>query len=749
MKKSRLTFLIGLLSFAMSSFAQSNNIQYVDPTIGSGGHGHVFVGANVPFSAVQLGPQNIFQGWDWCSGYYYDDPIVIGFSHNHLSGTGCDDLGDIIFMPYSGKLRTRRGEPNKIDADCASTSYDHKNETAQPGYYRVKLDNGVDAELTTTQRVGMHRYTYTEDGPSRLLIDLENVNGSDIYEAYIHRVDEYTVEGYIFVHGWAPFHKTFFYAKFNQPIKDFRTFIKDEYQGNDDELQTKRLKAVLTFDKGVKAVMAKCALSSVSCKNARMNMETELSGWDFAQTKQDAQDIWNEQLACVDIEGTPKQKKIFYTALYHSFIAPNLYCDVNGDFRGMDDKIYTNNTFHNYTTLSLWDTYRQLHPMYTILAPEYVDDMVNSMLSIYDQNGKLPIWPLLAGETNCMPGYSSVPVIADAYLKGFNGFDTEKALAEMVATATYSKQKLVPEFMKYGYIPADCGREATSICLEYAVDDWGLALMAKAMGKEDIYNTFIKRGHAYEHYWDKAILKCHPKMKDGSWYEPYDPFLANHRDGVGDFCEGNGWQYTFMVPQDPDGLVKLHVSDEAFIKNLDELFVAEGDLGEGAPPDVSGLIGQYAHGNEPNHHIPYLYAYAGAQWKTAEKIREIQETQYTDQPNGYCGNEDCGQMSAWHVMSALGFYQVNPSNGVFVLGSPLFTKATIHTPGGNTFTITAPQNSDKNIYIQSAKLNGKAYANSFITYLDIMKGGRLDLTMGAKPNKNFGKAPQNRPVSAR
>lgn len=746
MKKTKLSLLAGLLSLVMSSFAQTNYIQYVDPTIGSGGHGHVFVGANVPFGAVQLGPQNIFQGWDWCSGYFYEDPLIIGFSHTHLSGTGCDDLGDIIFMPYSGRLRTLRGEPNNYRG-AASSTYSHANETAQPGYYRVKLDNGVIAELTATERVGMHRYTYTEQGPSRILIDLKNCTGSDAYETYIRKIDEYTIEGYRFVHGWAPFHKVFFYAKFDKPMTELRTYLDDEEQGF-DELQARAVKAVVTFGKDVKEVQAKVALSSVSCRNARMNMETELLGWDFEQARKDARDIWNEQLACIDIEGTPKQKKIFYTALYHTFIAPNLYCDVNGAFRGMDDKIYSNNRFHNYSVFSLWDTYRQLHPMFTILAPQYVDDLVNSMLSIYDQNGKLPIWPLLAGETNCMPGYSSVPVIADAYLKGFHEFNVEEALEKMVSTATNPKQEAVSEFMKYGYIPADANREATSRCLEYAADDWGIALMAKAMGKTDIYNTFIKRGHAYELYFDKAILKCHPKMKDGSWYEPYDPFLANHRDGVGDFTEGNGWQYTFMVPQDPDGLVRLHGSDEAFIKNLDELFVAEGDLGEGAPPDVSGMIGQYAHGNEPCHHIPYLYAYAGAQWKTAEKVRHIQETQYTDQPDGYCGNEDCGQMSAWHVMSALGFYQVNPSNGVFVLGSPLFTKATITLPGGDKFVITAPQNSDKNIYIQSAKLNGKSYSNSFITYLDIMKGGSLELTMGAKPNKNFGKAPQNRPVSA-
>ena len=767
-KKMLLSMLLGFVS--LGSWAQKDYLQYVDPLIGSGGHGHVFVGANVPFGAVQLGPENIFQGWDWCSGYFYDDTFIIGFSHNHLSGTGCCDLGDVCFMPYSGELRTKRGEPNDHQNTAGST-YSHANEKVQPGYYTVKLDNGVTAELTATERVGMHHYTYTAGGPSRILVDLENGTGNEAFETYIRKIDDYTIEGYRFVHGWAPTHKIFFYAKFDKPIKELRTFQKETYQKEGpnaartrqereniklkdvevgfDEVQGPKVKAVITFADGVNEVYAKCAISSVNCSNAKANMDKELPGWDFAAVKKSAQDIWNKTLSVIDIEGTAKQKKIFYSALYHTYIAPNLYCDVNGDFRGMDDNIHTGNKFRNYTTFSLWDTYRQLNPLFTITATEYVDDMVNSMLSIYEQNGKLPIWPLLSGETNCMPGYSSLPVIADAYLKGFKGFDANKALEYMVSTATNPNQNGVSDFMKYGYIPADSRGEATSICLEYAADDWGVALMAKKMGKNDIYNTFIKRGHAYEQYWDKDILKCHPKMKDGSWYEPYDPFLANHRDHVGDFCEGNGWEYTFMVPQDPDGLVKLHGSDEAFIKNLDELFVAQGDLGEGAPPDVSGMIGQYAHGNEPNHHIPYMYAYAGAQYKTAEKIREIQNTQYTDQPDGYCGNEDCGQMSAWHVMSALGFYQVNPSNGVFVFGSPLFKKATINLPGGKTFTITAPNNSDKNIYINNVKLNGKAYAKAYVTYEDIMKGGTLNFNMSAKPNKKFGKDAKNRPTSAR
>ncbi len=749
MKKIKLLalFLGAMCMFPLHMSAQKDYAFYVNPYIGSGGHGHVFVGANVPFGAVQLGPSNIYKGWDWCSGYHYSDSIIIGFSHNHLSGTGCADLGDVSLMPYSGSLRTARGEQGNIEG-AASSYFRHDNEKVMPGYYAVKLDNGVEAELTATERVGMHHYNYTAQGDARVLIDLVNGIGNRTYEAYVRKVDDTTVEGYRFVNGWAPRHKVFFYAKFNRPIKRLDTFYNDTPSGQ-DELQGRDVKAVVTFDSDVKDVLVKVAISSVSCANAKMNMEPELTGWDFNAVRSTALDKWNRVLSTIDIQGNDKQKRIFYTAMYHAFIAPNLYCDVNKDFRGIDDRIYTGNKFLNYTTFSTWDTYRTLHPLFTIIAKDRVPDMVNAMLSIYDQNGKLPIWPLYAGETNCMPGYSSVPIIADAYLKGIGGFDANVALDRMIATATYSKQNGIPEFMKYGYIPADKKGEATSINLEYAADDWGLALMAKKMGRTDVYNTFIKRGMSYELLFDKKINKVHPKMSDGSWYEPYNPFLANHRDNVGDFTEGNGWQYTFMVPQNPEGLVALHGSDDAFLKNLDELFVAEGDLGEGAPPDVSGMVGQYAQGNEPNHHIPYLYVYAGAQYKTAVRVRSLQDMFYKDEPDGYAGNEDCGQMSAWHIMSALGFYQVNPSNGVYVFGSPSFKKATINLPGGKKFVVNAANNSDRNVYIQSVKLNGKPYQKAFVTYQDIMKGGTLDFTMGSKPNKNFGKAVKNRPVSAK
>lgn len=743
--------LCGLLAMMPSAcVSQKENkvagqdyLSYVDPYIGSGEHGHVFVGASVPLGMVQIGPQNIHKGWDWCSGYHYSDSVLIGFSHTHLSGTGCADLGDVLLMPYVGEVRTARGEQDNIEGTC-STYYSHANEEVAPGYYSLLMDNGVRAEFSATDRVAIHRYTYPEGTP-RLLVNLKEGNGDRAYETGLKRVDEYTVEGYRFSKGWSPQHKVFFVLKSEQPIESIAVFDDDTPAGQ-DTLTGKAVKGVLTFKNNPKNVQLKVALSSVSCANALANLEAEQPGWDFEKVRTDAEKRWNQMLSCIDVESTDERgKKIFYTSLYHMFIAPTLYADVNGEFRGHDDKIYKADGWTNYSTFSLWDTYRTLHPLLTIIQPQLVPDMVNSMLSIYDQQGKLPIWPLVGGETNQMPGYSAIPVIADAYLKGFQGFDSERALNAMVASATYEKQRGVPYVLEKGWIPCDKMPEATSIAMEYAVGDWGLAMMAKKMGKQDIYDIFLKRGHYYEQYFDKSINFIRPKMDDGSWRTPYDPFQSIH--GWGDFCEGNGWHYTFFVPQHPEGLISLMGGDERFVGKLDSLFVAEGDMGEHASADISGLIGMYAHGNEPSHHVAYLYAYAGQQWKTAEKVSYIQHNFYTDQPEGIIGNEDCGQMSAWHVLSALGLYQVNPSNGIFVFGSPRFEKVTINLPEGKTFTVEAPAASKDNKYIQSVRLNGEPYTKSYISYEDIMKGGTLSFEMGREPNKAFGADVADRPHS--
>lgn len=728
---------------AQRDYSKSEGLlQYVDPYIGSGYHGHVFVGTSVPYGMVQLGPNNIHKGWDWCSGYHYSDSILIGFSHTHLNGTGCTDLGDILIMPLN-EIRTPRGNQDDI-RDGYASRYSHDNETARPEYYSLLLDRyNIKAELTATDRVGFHRYTYPEGKPASILIDLREGNGSNAYDSYIRKIDDYTVEGYRYVRGWSPSRKVYFVLKSDKKIEQF-TAYDDNTPKPWEQLKVASVKSVLTFG-NVKEVKIKVSLSSVSCANAAMNLQAELSHWDFDKIVKMSADRWNKELARMSVEtDNEPAKRIFYTAHYHTMIAPTLYCDVNGEYRGMNDMIYTDPKKANYTTLSLWDTYRALHPLMTIVQPEMVDDVVNSMLSIYRQQDKLPIWPLMSGETNQMPGYSSVPVIADAYLKGFTGFDAEEALQAMKATATYEKQNGIPYVMKKGYIPADKVHEATSIAMEYAVDDWGIAAMARKMGKLEDAATYAKRAHYYKNYFDSSIHFIRPKLDDGSWRTPYDPARSIHT--VGDFCEGNGWQYTFFAPQDPYGLIGLFGGDKPFTAKLDNFFTNNDSMGEGASSDITGLIGQYAHGNEPSHHVAYLYAYAGEQWKTAEKVRFIMDEFYTDRPDGIIGNEDCGQMSAWYLLSSMGLYQVNPSDGIFVFGSPCFNKVEMKVRGGKTFIVEAPNNNKENIYIQKVYLNDKPYNKSYITYDDIINGSTLKFVMGKKPNKNFGKAPANRPI---
>ena len=609
------------------------------------------------------------------------------------------------------------------------------------------MDNGIGVELTATERVALHRYTYPAGQTPRLLINLQEGNGDTAYETSLTKVDDYTIEGYRFSSGWSR-HKVYFCLRTEQPIASIALFEGDAPAADKSETITGRgVKGVVTFADDPTQVALRVAISSVSCQNARLNMDAETDGFQFAKVERQATDKWNRRLSQIKVEGgDPRTEKIFYTALYHAMIAPTIYCDVNGQYRGIDDKVRTADGWTNYSCFSLWDTYRTLNPLLTILSPSMVNDIVRSFLSIYDEQGKLPIWTLVGGETSCMPGYSSVPIIADAYMKGIRGYDAGKALDAMVATATNPAQNGVPYLLEKGYIPCDKVHEATSIALEYAADDWGTALMAKEMGRTDLYEEYMRRGHAYETYFDRTLNYIRPKMDDGSWRTPYDPFKSVH--SVGDFTEGTGWQYTFFVPQHPEGLIALMGGDDAFVTKLDSLFSVEGDMGAEASSDISGLIGQYAHGNEPSHHVAYLYPYAGQQWKTAEKVRYIDREFYTDSPDGIIGNEDCGQMSAWYIMSAMGFYQVNPSNGVFVFGSPLFPSLTLRLENGRSFTVTAEGNSDTNIYIQSATLNGQPYEKSYITYDDIMAGGELHFVMGDKPNKSFGAAPESRPVSA-
>ena len=723
--------------------AETDLLQYVDPFIGSGFHGHVFVGASVPFGMVQLGPNNIDKGWDWCSGYHYSDSICIGFSHTHLNGTGCGDMGDVMVMPMT-EVNVKRGNQDDISSGYASY-YRHKTEEAHPDYYSVMLDRyDIKAELTATARVGLHRYTFPQGKQAHILVNLKDGVGSIVTNSYIRQIDQYTIEGYRYTRGWSPMRKVYFVLQADKPIADLSLYDDTVQVAAKSQLKARAVKGVLSFGEQ-QQVMVKVALSPVSCENAMANLKAEMSGFDFEHVRKACAAQWNERLSRITIETDDEAaKRVFYTSNYHTMVAPTLFCDVNGQYRGINDMIYTApEGFTNYTTLSLWDTYRTLNPLFTLVNDEMVPDIVNTMISIYHQNDKLPVWALQSGETNCMPGYSAVPIIADAYLKGFEGFDAEEAFAAMKATTVYPQQNAVPYVVERGYIPCDKVHEATSIAMEYAVDDWGVAAMAKKMGKQEDADLYARRAMYYKQYFDSEIKFIRPKMDDGSWRTPYDP--ANSIHMVGDFTEGNGWQYTFFAPHDVYGLIELFGGDEEFITKLDAFFVNNDSMGETASADITGLIGQYAHGNEPSHHIAYMYAYAGQQWKVAEKVRFIMDEFYTDKPDGVIGNEDCGQMSAWYVMSSMGYYQENPSDGVFVFGSPRFDKMTVKVRGNNTLIIEAENNSKENIYIQEVYFNGKPYEKSYITYDELIAGGTLKFVMGPKPNKNFGAAKENRP----
>jgi predicted alpha-1,2-mannosidase len=713
---------------------------YVDPHIGSGGHGHVFVGASVPFGMVQLGPTNPTEGWDWCSGYHYSDSLLTGFTHTHLSGTGIGDLCDILVMPVSSAYVPT--DTGKVYQDWAEL-YTHGDEVVKPGFYSLNLKTiGVQARLTASTRVGFHHYNYQNEGNSTVLVDMISGKGWDRFsEGSIRQVNDYTISGYRFSKGWADDQRLFFTTEFSKKIKEIR-YIKNEQQKQ--RFGKENNTALIVFE-GNGELMVKTALSPVSEEGAAENLVQEIPHWDFDRVYAQADELWNRELGKISIKTkSDAVRRTFYTALYHTMIAPSTYNDHSGTYRGADKKIYASEGFINYTTLSLWDTYRAAHPLYTIFQPERVSDMVNTMLAIHRQQGKLPVWHLMACETNCMVGYHAVPVVVDAYMKGFTGFDAQVAYNAIKETAMLNERGV--NFIKEkGFIPADKSVESVAMALEYAIDDWCIAQMAYRLGKEEDFRYFMNRSKAYKHYYDAETRFFRGKLSDESFRTPFDPISSKHRDD--DYCEGNAWQYLWLVPHDVEGLIELFGSETAFVQKLDSLFVIDSDLGEGASADITGLIGQYAHGNEPSHHITYLYAFAGEQWKTADKVRHILNHLYFDQPDGLSGNEDCGQMSAWYILSSMGFYPVNPAAGIYVFGSPLLDEVTLKLPGNKLMRIVAKNNSDKNIYIQSVTLNGKPHTQSFITHTDLVNGGELVFNMGPKPNKDFGKAIADRPQS--
>ncbi len=742
---------ISLLCFTLLPAQNKTNksfTDYVNPFIGSSDHGHVFVGANVPFGMVQAGPSNImqtwdkFNGWDWCSGYNYASKEILGFTHTHLSGTGIGDLNDILILPANGKLQTEKMKFEDENSGYGS-SFSHEKEICRPGYYKVCLDKyKITAELTATERTAFHQYKFDNTDNAHLLVDLAFGMGWDApVNTSFTQVNDTVFTGFRFSKGWAHDQRVFFAIKLSQPVTALQLFDSTaSVSGSNAE--GKYIKAALFFNAAKNPLLKiKIGLSPVSAENALANIAAEIPHWDFEKTKKSADTKWHKELEKIKITAGEQIKTIFYTALYHAAFFPCLYNDNNGAYLGTDKKEYSNPGFANYTLFSLWDTYRGFHPLATLIQPDKVNDYIQSFLAIYKQQGKLPVWHFYGNETNTMIGYPAVPVIADAILKGFKGFDINLAYEAMKQSAMQQTDG-INYIQRLQFIPADSIGESVAKAQEYAIADGAIALVAKYLGKKDDYDYFSKRAQLYKLYFDKTTGFMRGRLAATEWRTPFSPFNASHRQN--DYCEGNGWQYTWLVPQDVKGLIQLFGGDKLFTQKLDSLFNAPSALGNEASPDISGMIGQYAHGNEPDHHITYLYSYAGQPWKTAALIRKITDTFYTAKTNGLCGNDDMGEMSAWYVLSALGFYPVNPASGDYVFGSPLVSSAVI-TTGEKKFSIRAVNNSATNIYIQKATLNGKPYTKSFLSHSDIVKGGDLVLYMGSKPSAIWGAAYGARP----
>ena len=710
---------LGLASCAQPA-ADDNLTRYVDPRIGTGGHGHVFVGANVPFGLVQLGPTSIPQAWDWNSGYHESDSTVIGFSHTHLSGTGIGDLFDVTVMPVVGEVTCARG--TEEDPASGLWSYaDRTKEVVRPGYYSVPLVRyGITAEMTATSRVGFHRYTFPAADDAAVIFDLENGGCWDkATETHIEPSGDSRLVGWRYSTGWAKNQRVWFVAEFSRPFTSFEQVGEHYARVNFATAEGEQL-------------MLKVALSPVSIEGAEANLAAELPGWDFDATAAAADAAWNAQLAKVKITTQDEvARRIFYTGLYHTMVAPSEFCDENGDYRGADGAVHHNPGHTTYTTFSLWDTYRAAMPLMTILHPDRMPDIVNTMLAIADEQGRLPVWHLWGNETDCMVGNPGIPVVADAIVKGIGGFDRERAF-EAIRRTAMNPDRGNGLRMKYGYIPCDLFNEAVAYDMEYALADGAAARAAEALGRGEDARYFTERSHSYRNYFDPSMGFMRGRDSRRGWRTPFNPFASTHR--ADDYCEGNAWQYTWLAPHDVAGLESCFGSRARMLGKLDSLFTVSSVI-EGAEtsPDISGLIGQYAHGNEPSHHILYLYTMLGQPWKTAEKVREVLTTLYHDQPDGLSGNEDVGQMSAWYILSSLGMYEVEPAGGRYWFGSPLFDRAEIAVPGG-TFTIVAENNSSENKYIRRVWLNGRPYTKPWIGHEEVMAGGELRFEMDDEPH---------------
>lgn len=736
--RTKLFFSV-LILFLSACSEEKNPVQLVDPFIGTGAHGHTYPGAALPFGMVQLSPDTRKDSWDGCSGYHYSDATIMGFSHTHLSGTGVGDYGDIRLMPTVGDIQFSPGEEDRPESGYRSR-FSHKNEEASPGFYAVYLaDYDIEVELTVSERAGFHKYVFSETDQANVIVDLtEAVTSDKIKDLGIKVIDQKSLVGYRKTQGWAVDQRIFFYLEFSKAFKNFG--IRTEGENLTDlntPISSKDLKAFFQFDteKG-EAIYASVGISSVSSENAKLNLGKSKN---FEIVKDKAQKYWQKQLSRIEIKGGSKsQRTTFYTALYHSLLNPNLFSDVNGEYRGHDGKNHKGN-HRQYTVFSLWDTFRAMHPLFTIIEQKRTNEFILSMLDIYDKGGLLPVWELAGNETNCMIGYHAIPVIYDAFKKGIRSYDVGKALEAMVTSAREDQFGL--KFLKgEGYIPAGKEGESVSKTLEYAYDDWCIAMMAKDLGRQDLYKEFIERAQYYKNIYDKETGFMRGKI-NGAFVKPFDPTQVNFM-----LTEANSWQYNFFVPHDVSGLINLLGGEQAFIDKLDELFNTSEELSGRHQSDITGLIGQYAHGNEPSHHMAYLYNYAGAPAKGAKVLRKIMDELYSDQPDGLCGNEDCGQMSAWYVLSALGFYPVCPGNKQYVIGTPLFDEVNLNLENGRMLSIRAQNLSDKNIYIQSVTYNGQPFTRSYFTYEMLMFGGAFVYVMGPEPS-DWGTKKEDWPVS--
>jgi predicted alpha-1,2-mannosidase len=715
--------------------------KYVDPFIGTGAHGHTYPGATVPFGMVQLSPDNGTQGWDWCSGYHYTDSMIAGFSHTHLSGTGIGDLCDISVMPALGLISDTIA--------LYREKFSHKNEKASPGFYEVTMNNGIKAAFTTTERCGLHQYSFPKGSVPVIRFNLGfAINWDSPTETFIEKLNDSTIVGYRYSTGWAHTQRLYFAARTSVP---FTKLVLSE--GNEmiagNTAKGKLTKGQLLFKNSAgKTIAMKVSLSSVSTEKALLALG-EIKDWNFTAVKKSAEAKWEKELQKIAIKSTDEEsKKIFYSALYHTCVAPVVYSDADGTYQNAKGQVRKMAAGNRYTVFSLWDTFRALDPLFTVTQPVRFTELINTMLAFYEENGLLPVWDLSSCETNCMTGYHAIPVVADAILKNTKGIDVEKAFTAMKASAMQNIRG-TDFYRQYGYIPQDKYGSSVTVTIEYAYDDWCIAQVAKKLGKEDDYKTYMLRSESWKKLFDPASGFIRAKNSDGNWVVPFDPYLSEHDDKKAMYTEGNAWQHSFFVPHDVKGLANAHGGNDLLINKLDSLFTVSSVLnGENTSPDVSGLIGQYAHGNEPSHHIAYMYTYIGAAWKTQERVRGIIDSMYHARPDGYAGNEDCGQMSAWGVWSMAGLYPGNPSGGQYVFASPKFEEVKFNLPGNKSFVIRAKNAGKGRPYIQSVQLNNHPYTKTYIQHATLMNGGVLEFIMGDKPNKSFGALPASWPSSS-